>query len=55
VPGGKYQGSYDESALQFWAKKIEHWGLAASYVYFDNDQAGYAPRNAARLREILDR
>lgn len=29
--------------------------LTASYVYFDNDQAGYAPENAARLREILGR
>ena len=53
-PGGKYQGSYDNRALQFWAKKIEAWRLAASYVYFDNDQAGYAPKNAARLRQILD-
>jgi uncharacterized protein YecE (DUF72 family) len=53
-PGAKYQGSYDNRALQFWAKRIEAWGLAASYVYFDNDQAAYAPKNAARLRQILD-
>lgn len=52
-PGGKYQGSYDDAALHSWAKRLEKWGLAASYVYFDNDQAGYAPQNAARLREIL--
>lgn len=52
-PGGKYQGSYDDRALRTWAKRIEKWPLAAAYVYFDNDQAGYAPRNAARLREIL--
>lgn len=52
-PGGKYQGSYDDAALGAWAARIEKWALAASYIYFDNDQAGYAPQNAARLREIL--
>jgi uncharacterized protein YecE (DUF72 family) len=52
-PGGKYQGSYSDDALKLWANRIQNWGLAASYIYFDNDQAGYAPKNAARLREIL--
>ena len=52
-PGGKYQGSYDDAALRVWAGWIENWRLPASYVYFDNDQAGYAPRNALRLKEIL--
>ncbi|HTS49012.1 MAG TPA: DUF72 domain-containing protein [Bryobacteraceae bacterium] len=53
-PGGKYQGSYDDAALRDWADRIKTWRLPAAYVYFDNDQAGYAPKNAARLREILD-
>jgi uncharacterized protein YecE (DUF72 family) len=53
-PGGKYQGSYDKSALQFWADKITAWNLPASYLYFDNDQAGYAPKNATRLLRMLD-
>jgi len=52
-PGGKYQGSYDDKTLHCWAKRIENWGLTASYIYFDNDQAGYAVKNALRLREIL--
>jgi uncharacterized protein YecE (DUF72 family) len=52
-PGGKYEGSYDDQILRLWAKRIEDWGLDASYIYFDNDQAGYAPKNAARLREML--
>jgi len=52
-PGGKYQGSYDDRALTSWARRIEKWNLPASYIYFDNDEAGYAPRNAARLRQIL--
>ena len=53
-PGGKYQGSYDDPALHGWADRIKAWRLRAAYVYFDNDQAGYAPKNAARLRQILD-
>jgi uncharacterized protein YecE (DUF72 family) len=53
-PGGKYQGSYDERALGEWANRLRGWGLDA-YVYFDNDEAGYAPRNALRLRELLDK
>jgi len=53
-PGGKYQGSYDDRALQEWADRLKKWRLKSSYVYFDNDQAGYAPKNALRLRELLN-
>jgi len=52
-PEGKYQGSYSDATLRGWAKTIEKWNLAASYIYFDNDQAAYAPKNAARLRQML--
>ncbi|HEX3685160.1 MAG TPA: DUF72 domain-containing protein [Bryobacteraceae bacterium] len=54
-PGGKYQGSYSEEALQDWAKRIRQWRreLKAVYVYFDNDQAGYAAANALRLKALL--
>ena len=54
-PGGKYQGSYDDQALENWARKIEKWRreLKAIYVYFDNDDAGYAAQNALRLRELV--
>jgi uncharacterized protein YecE (DUF72 family) len=55
-PGaGKYQGSYDDRRLRAWAKRIEDWGkkLKAIYIYFDNDQAGYAAENALRLREMV--
>ena len=27
--------------------------LAAVYVYFDNDDSGYAPQNALRLKELV--
>jgi uncharacterized protein YecE (DUF72 family) len=51
-PGGKYQGSYSDAALKKWAEKIGAWikELKAVYVYFDNDDSGYAPRDALRLK-----
>ncbi len=52
-PGGPYQGSYDDRTLRAWAKRFCDWDLRASYVFFDNDQAGYAAMNALRLREML--
>jgi uncharacterized protein YecE (DUF72 family) len=56
-PGGKYQGSYSEAALEEWSRKINNWSkrLAAVYVYFDNDDSGYAPRDALRLKALLTR
>jgi uncharacterized protein YecE (DUF72 family) len=56
-PGGKYQGSYDDNALRKWADRIREWrnSLRAIYVYFDNDDSGYAAHNALRLRELVDR
>jgi uncharacterized protein YecE (DUF72 family) len=52
---GKYQGSYSEERLSQWARQIESWAkeLKAIYVYFDNDQVGYAAANALRLREMV--
>jgi len=55
-PGGKYQGSYSEQKLQFWADKIMHWksSLNSVYVYFDNDEAGYAAENALRFKTLIE-
>lgn len=54
-PGGKYQGSYSNKALAEWAERILVWKqtLQAVYLYFDNDQAGYAAKDALRLKEML--
>lgn len=54
-PGGRYQGSYSKAQLAAWAKRIEDWRrrLRAVYVYLDNDQAGYAARNALELKGLL--
>ena len=50
-PGAKYQGSYSDSALLNWTEQLHAWSekLRAAYVYFDNDQSGYAAQDALRL------
>ncbi|HZZ14545.1 MAG TPA: DUF72 domain-containing protein [Candidatus Sulfotelmatobacter sp.] len=52
---GKYQGSYSKEKLQQWARQIKAWSndLRAIYVYFDNDQAGYAAANAVALKKVI--
>jgi len=55
-PGaGKYQGSYDETRLREWCCQIRKWAekLAAVYIYFDNDQSGFAAQNALSLRRMV--
>lgn len=53
-PGDKYQGSYNEESLKMWADKCKEWSADDKdvFVYFDNDQEGYAAFNAIRLREL---
>ena len=54
-PGGKYQGSYSKQSLYQWAARMAEWTqkLSAIYVYFDNDQAAYAARNALELKRLV--
>ncbi len=55
-PGKKaYQGDYTKARLRNWAKKIEAWQreLQGIYVYFDNDQAGLAAKNALELKRLV--
>lgn len=49
-----YAGRYTKAALHEWANRIEAWRsqLRAVYVYFDNDQAGYAVQNALELKRL---
>jgi uncharacterized protein YecE (DUF72 family) len=51
----KYQGSYSDETLGFWAEKLLAWQKQNKdvFVYFDNDQAGYAAFNARRLQEMI--
>ena len=54
-PGGKYQGSYSDETLEKWAATMVNWNtkLAAMYVYFDNDDSGFAPKDALRLKAFV--
>jgi uncharacterized protein YecE (DUF72 family) len=53
-PGNAYQGDYSRSRLRTWAKRIKAWQqeLEHIFIYFDNDQAGFAPKNALQLRRM---
>jgi len=55
-PGaGKYQGSYHDKRLAEWCRRIKEWSktLKGVYIYFDNDQAGFAALNALTLKRML--
>lgn len=54
-PDGPYQGSYDKRALSTWAERISSWQAEGKlvYCYFDNDQNGFAARNALELKALL--
>jgi uncharacterized protein YecE (DUF72 family) len=55
-PGAAYQGDYSMSDLRGWARTIRSWmekNLDA-FVYFDNDQAGFAAKNAVQLRKLME-
>lgn len=54
-PGGAYQGQYDLRTLAAWAGAIAAWSREGREVfcYFDNDEAGYAARDAMQLQEML--
>lgn len=56
-PGGPYQGDYDQGTLSGWAGAFSTWlgQDLAVHCYFDNDQAGYAARNALSLQSMLQK
>ncbi len=55
-PGGIGAGCYTDAALRRWAGRLRDLcGDGGAYVYFNNDQEGYAVANAARLAELLAR
>lgn len=53
----KYSSSYSVASLKKWLVDIETW-LADGrevHVYFDNDEAGHAVRNALSLKSLVSR
>ena len=55
--GARYGGRYPGQRLAAWAGRIREWTDAGlvTWAYFNNDIGGHAPRDAARLREMLVR
>jgi uncharacterized protein YecE (DUF72 family) len=49
------RGNYSETELREWAARISSWPVEETFLYFNNDWEGFAPRNATRLRELLGR
>jgi uncharacterized protein YecE (DUF72 family) len=55
-PGKKYQGSYSDESLLKWANRCREWLKTKDvFVYFDNDEKGYAAFNAIRLKELMEK
>jgi uncharacterized protein YecE (DUF72 family) len=54
-PGEKYQGSYPDKTLKEWVARCKDWLKKGKdvFVYFDNDQEGYAAFNALRMKELI--
>jgi uncharacterized protein YecE (DUF72 family) len=54
-PGQLYASPYDDEQLRAWARRIRVWRDEGRdvYAYFNNDERAYAPRDAARLRELV--
>lgn len=53
-PGGAYRGRYGRRGLAPWAERIGEWRERGEvFCYFDNDEAGHAPRDAATLIELI--
>jgi uncharacterized protein YecE (DUF72 family) len=53
-PGKKYQGNYTKEVLQKWAQFCKEWLRTKDvFVYFDNDEKGYAAFNAIELKELV--
>ena len=52
-PTSLYSSCYSDSELDHWAEKIIAMDCD-TYVYFDNDVAGYAPQNALTLKRFME-
>jgi uncharacterized protein YecE (DUF72 family) len=49
------RGNYSETELAEWARRIADWRDAGTtvFAYFNNDWEAFAPRNAARLQQLV--
>lgn len=54
-PKEAYCGSYRKQTLARWAARLKDWQRDNKdvYIFFDNDEAGYAADNALKLNELI--
>ena len=54
-PTAAYAGQYSNETLLAWAKDFVNWKIKGKQIfcYFDNDEAGYAVKDALRLKEMV--
>ena len=48
-----YRHDYSDDELFEWANRIKASGAKRAWVYFNNDNDAYAPKNALVLRRLL--
>ncbi len=55
-PKDPYQGRYGNRVLQTLAKKCLNWSKQGKnvYCYFDNDENGFAARDGAKLKNLVE-
>jgi uncharacterized protein YecE (DUF72 family) len=53
-PGRRYGSNYADDTLREWADRIKAWRSEGKdvFAYFNNDEQGFAVKNALRLREL---
>lgn len=51
----KYKGCYSDQDLSEWADRAGEWTGSGRevFIYFDNDEQGFAPQNAVQLKEMI--
>ncbi len=56
-PAGPYAGSYSAARLRTWGERLRGWQRQGHsvWVFFDNDEAGHAVKNARLLRRLMER
>ena len=51
-----HRGNYSQTELREWAARVRTLaGSAGVFAYFNNDWEVFAPRNAERLRKLVER
>jgi uncharacterized protein YecE (DUF72 family) len=55
-PGTPYASNYRAPKLRVWADRAHAWNRRSKevFLFFDNDERGYAVKNGARTKGLLE-